>query len=88
MRSKERLIGVVPFGEVPGLALKVIAANISGYFKLSADILPPLENPEFALDDKAPGYRWLVLYADGRIDTGVCRLPFMPDEVEMNSDGY
>lgn len=45
-------------------------------------------SPEFALDDKPPGYRWLLLHADGRIDTGVCRLPFMPDEIEMNSDGY
>ncbi len=26
---------------------------------------------DFALDDKAPGYRWLELHADGRIETGV-----------------
>lgn len=45
-------------------------------------------SPDFATDDKPPGYRWLALHVDGKIDTGVCRLSFMPDEVEMNSDGY
>jgi len=56
MSSKERLIGIVPFGEVPQLALKVIAAHISAYFNFSADILPPLENPEFALDERRLQY--------------------------------
>jgi len=56
MNSKERLIGVVPFGEVSELALKVIAANISAYFKLVADILPPLEHPEFAFDERRLQY--------------------------------
>jgi Icc protein len=31
---------------------------------------------EFAEDaDRAPGYRWLTLAADGQLDTGVCRVP-------------
>jgi len=29
---------------------------------------------EFAIDDKAPGYRWLDLHEDGRLETGVARL--------------
>lgn len=29
----------------------------------------------FALDDRPPGFRWFDCYADGRIDTGVVRLP-------------
>ncbi|WP_166357923.1 3',5'-cyclic-AMP phosphodiesterase [Pseudomonas akapageensis] len=43
---------------------------------------------EFKLDDKAPGYRWLRLHADGRLETGVSRLTdftFVPD---YESSGY
>ncbi|MGD2149407.1 MAG: archaemetzincin family Zn-dependent metalloprotease [Desulfobacterales bacterium] len=52
MSSNKRLVGVVPLGEVPEIALKVIAAHISGYLNLSVQILPPLEHPEYALDEK------------------------------------
>ncbi|PKM31907.1 MAG: 3',5'-cyclic-AMP phosphodiesterase [Gammaproteobacteria bacterium HGW-Gammaproteobacteria-11] len=37
---------------------------------------------EFATDSQAPGYRWLQLFDDGRIETQVKRLPhgrFIPD---------
>lgn len=37
---------------------------------------------EFATDEQPPGYRWLRLYDDGRIDTAVSRLAqgrFLPD---------
>jgi len=50
MDQEKRLIGVVPFGEVPEIALKVIAAHISGYFNLSPQVLPPLVSPEHAFD--------------------------------------
>lgn len=50
MDQEKRLIGVVPFGEVSEIALKVIAAHISGYFNLSAQVLPPLVSPEYAFD--------------------------------------
>lgn len=36
---------------------------------------------DFATDNQAPGYRWLRLYDDGRIETAVSRLPqgcFLP----------
>ena len=52
MSSKTRLVGVVPLGEVPEIALKVIAAHISGYLNLSVRILSPLEHPEYALDER------------------------------------
>jgi len=30
------------------------------------------------IDEALPGYRWLILHADGRIDTGVDRVPTLP----------
>jgi len=56
MSSKKRHVGVVPLGEAPEIALKVIAANISGYLNLSVQILPPLEHPEYALDKRRLQY--------------------------------
>jgi archaemetzincin len=44
-------IGVVPLGEVPKLAVEVIAANITAYYKLPADILPMLPIPESTFDE-------------------------------------
>ena len=43
---------------------------------------------EFALDDTAPGYRWLTLHEDGRIETGVQRLAETPGTIDLNSSGY
>lgn len=43
---------------------------------------------DFATDARAPGYRWLKLFADGRLETGVIRLApgrFLPDE---GASGY
>lgn len=40
------------------------------------------ESEDFATDTQAPGYRWLRLYADGQLETGVSRLAqgrFLPD---------
>jgi len=52
MSLQKKPVGVVPLGEVPKIALKVIAAHISGYYKLSVQILPPLEHPEYAFDER------------------------------------
>ena len=52
MRLQKKPVGVVPLGEVPEIALKVIAAHISGYYKLSVQILPPLGHPEYAFDKR------------------------------------
>lgn len=43
---------------------------------------------DFALDTAAPGYRWLSLHPDGRIETGVERLSEMPGSVDLASAGY
>jgi archaemetzincin len=51
MNLRKRIIGVVPVGDVPQLAPKVIAAHISGYLNLAAEILTPLELPAAAFDD-------------------------------------
>jgi archaemetzincin len=51
MNSKKRIIGVVPVGDVPELAPKVIAAHITGYLKIPAEILTPLAHPAYAFDE-------------------------------------
>lgn len=43
---------------------------------------------EFKVDTAAPGYRWLRLYADGRLDTGVSRVEGLDFEVDYSGDGY
>ena len=50
MKSKKRIIGVVPVGGVPELAPRVIVGHIIGYFKLAAEILPPCDPPAAAFD--------------------------------------
>jgi Icc protein len=42
----------------------------------------------FALDDRAPGYRWLRLMPDGQIETGVSRLPGFDFTPDLSADGY
>ncbi len=42
----------------------------------------------FTLDRLAPGYRWLDLYNDGHISTGISRLTVIPAGVDFNSMGY
>jgi len=43
---------------------------------------------EFAVDDAAPGYRWLNLMRDGSVETGVRRCDHLDFEVDLNSTGY
>jgi Icc protein len=42
----------------------------------------------FAVDEAAPGYRWLSLLEDGGIETGVERLAKIPDAIDFASAGY
>jgi Icc protein len=42
----------------------------------------------FQLDTQNPGYRWLSLYADGRLQTGVSRLQQSLGHIEYESAGY
>ncbi|QSA97976.1 3',5'-cyclic-AMP phosphodiesterase [Methylococcus sp. EFPC2] len=43
---------------------------------------------DFALDPLPPGYRWIELYPDGRIETGVERVAELPAGLDMASAGY
>lgn len=42
----------------------------------------------FALDPATPGYRWLVLHPDGRIDSGVRRIAAYPTPLLLGASGY
>lgn len=43
---------------------------------------------DFRVGDQAPGYRWLKLHADGRLDTGVSRVDDIVFDVDTNVQGY
>lgn len=43
---------------------------------------------EFSVDRLSPGYRWLDLYADGRIESGVVRADHIEFDVDYDSRGY
>ncbi len=43
---------------------------------------------KFELDLLAPGYRWLRLYDDGSLDTGVKRLDKIPGQINASQKGY
>jgi len=43
---------------------------------------------KFSLDNLPPGYRWLHLLPDGRIQTGVRRLPRVPADLNLDTQGY
>ena len=43
---------------------------------------------DFAVDTEAPGYRWMDLHADGRIETGVSRVTGVEFVVDYSVKGY
>ncbi|GAB5452159.1 MAG: 3',5'-cyclic-AMP phosphodiesterase [Halioglobus sp.] len=43
---------------------------------------------DFLADDRPPGYRWLDLYADGRVDSGVSRVEDVAFTVNIGEGGY
>jgi len=43
---------------------------------------------DFQVDMAPPGYRYMALLPDGRIETGVKRLPAYPDGLDLASVGY
>jgi Icc protein len=43
---------------------------------------------EFRVDTLSPGYRWLDLHADGRIDSGVERVSGVTFQVDLDASGY
>ena len=45
-------------------------------------------SPGFKLDECAPGYRWLDLHADGRLESDISRLKNVNLDVDYSSQGY
>lgn len=43
---------------------------------------------DFAVDNAAPGYRWLKLFSDGRVETAVSRADHIEFKVDYSSKGY
>ncbi|WDP90992.1 MAG: archaemetzincin family Zn-dependent metalloprotease [Desulfobacter sp.] len=69
----KKRIGVVPLGEVPELVIKVIAANITAYYKWPADALPMQPVPESAFDGARLKYdAGIVINRLGELDFGDC----------------
>ncbi|MGZ4977879.1 MAG: 3',5'-cyclic-AMP phosphodiesterase [Methylobacter sp.] len=46
------------------------------------------ETTEFSVSDTAPGYRLIELYADGRVESEVVRLPRALTELQVSTHGY
>lgn len=46
------------------------------------------QSEDFSVGRQAPGYRWLNLYEDGAIETGVIRAEHIDFEVDYASPGY
>lgn len=46
------------------------------------------KSDDFALDEVAPGYRWIFLHNDGRIETNVQRTKHYKFKVDPNATGY
>jgi len=55
------VVAVIPFGGAPLLVAKVVAAHVSGYLDLEAEVLPPAEIPPSALDEKRLQYNAATL---------------------------
>jgi Icc protein len=43
---------------------------------------------QFAVEQIPPGYRWLDLYPDGNLETGVDRLAQIPGTIDLSARGY
>ena len=56
MNAKKGCIGVVPFGEVPEIALQDIITHIHSCLHLLAVILPPVHYPPEAYDERRKQY--------------------------------
>jgi len=46
------------------------------------------ESTEFSVDNTAPGYRLIALYADGQIKSEIVRLPGQLNELQTSTHSY
>jgi archaemetzincin len=56
MGTESHRVGIIPIGEIPSIAPKVIAAHISGYLNLQAVVVPPRQRPAYAFDQNRLQY--------------------------------
>ena len=56
IHSTKTTICVVPMGRVAEIVPKAIAANILGYLHINTDIVPSLEQPQYAFDESRIQY--------------------------------
>ncbi len=56
MTAKKKSVGIVPFGNVDETVLNIISDNISGCFNIPTQILAPVNQPEYALDERRLQY--------------------------------
>ena len=73
MRKDRQRIGVIPIGDIPDIAPKVIAAHISGYLELQTTLLESMKNPSYALDKQRLQYDVgpILQYLESRSFTSV-----------------
>ena len=72
MSAETKQVGVVAVGDAPSMAVKVIAAHVTGYLNLPADTLSPWKLPREAYDPKRLQYnaaRLLQAFESKRLDT-------------------
>ena len=62
MNEKKGCLAVVPFGNPPRAALEAVAENIRTRLGLSTEILPPLEVPSYAFDERRAQYNVFPLF--------------------------
>ncbi|MDP1665917.1 MAG: 3',5'-cyclic-AMP phosphodiesterase [Methylobacter sp.] len=66
--------------------IKTAALRVLGVPSTCFQFAP--ETLEFSVSDAAPGYRLIELYADGRVESEVVRLPEPLTELRANAHGY
>lgn len=46
------------------------------------------KSEDFSVENIASGFRWLHFFQDGSLETGVERLHYVPESLQIHSDGY
>jgi len=57
-------VGVLPVGNVPDIATKVVAAQFVGMWNIHADVLQSLEHPQYAFDQRRIQYNAGAIITD------------------------
>ena len=46
----QKVVGILPMGQLPDPAPKIMAAHVSGFLRIRAEMLPAVGAPEYAMD--------------------------------------